>query len=127
VLQSSHRDQDVLDPASREAGHGRDTGPGRRCATGRSSRPRSVIGSEFQTGRGALGLDLPIDAWIDLEAAEAAIHQAESAIQRARWHDAWVPSHIALNVSRRPLLAGLDAPLARRTSKASRRDQAEGA
>jgi SARP family transcriptional regulator, regulator of embCAB operon len=74
------------------------------------SRLRSVIGPEILTGRGPLGLDLHVDAWIDLGVAEAAIHQAESAIQRSRWHNAWVPSHIALNISRRPLLAGLDAP-----------------
>jgi SARP family transcriptional regulator, regulator of embCAB operon len=74
------------------------------------SRLRSVIGSEMLKGRGAFGLELPVDTWIDIEAADAAVHQAESAVQRAQWQEAWAPSHIALNISRRPLLAGLDAP-----------------
>lgn len=37
------------------------------------SRLRSVIGPEILTGRGPLGLDLHVDAWIDLGVAEAAI------------------------------------------------------
>jgi hypothetical protein len=51
---------------------------------------------------------LPREAWIDLEAAAAAIHRAESAVERAAWHKAWAPSHIALNVTRRSRLPGLD-------------------
>jgi DNA-binding SARP family transcriptional activator len=44
-----------------------------------------------------------------VEAADAAIHRAESAVERGAWQEAWAPSHIALNISRRVFLAGLEA------------------
>jgi SARP family transcriptional regulator, regulator of embCAB operon len=75
-----------------------------------ASRLRRVLGAQVLQGRGELQLVLPADAWIDLEAADAAIHKAESAVERAHWHDAWAPSHIAMNISRRTLLPGSDAP-----------------
>ena len=75
-----------------------------------ASRLRRVLGDGVLQGRGRLQLVLPDVAWIDLEAADAAIHRAQSAVESARWHDAWAPSHIALNVSRRTLLPGLEAP-----------------
>lgn len=74
------------------------------------SRLRRGLSGDLLEGRGSLQLILPADAWLDVEAADAAIHQAESAVERGRWRDAWAPSHVALNVSRRTLLAGLEAP-----------------
>lgn len=73
------------------------------------SRSRRVLGDEVLQGRDSLQLVLP-GAWIDVEAADAAIHTAESAVQRGEWKEAWAPSHIALNVSRRTFMAGVDAP-----------------
>jgi DNA-binding SARP family transcriptional activator len=73
-----------------------------------TSRLQSVLGPVLQ-GRSALQLGLPGDAWIDLEAAEAAIHRAESSVEHAHWHDAWAPSHIALNISRRGFHPGFQA------------------
>lgn len=73
------------------------------------SRLRKALGNEVLQGRGALQLALPAGAWIDLEAAEAAIHRAESAVQREDWKEGWAPSHIALNVSRRRFLTGMEA------------------
>jgi DNA-binding SARP family transcriptional activator len=75
-----------------------------------ASRLRRVLGGKVLEGRGTLQLVLPDRAWIDFEAADAAIHRAESAVERSRWLEAWAPSHIALNVSRRTLLPGLEAP-----------------
>lgn len=75
-----------------------------------TSRSRRVLGNEVLQGRGALQLILDAGAWIDVEAADAAIHRAESAVQRGNWREGWAPSHIALNVSRRTFLTGLDAP-----------------
>jgi SARP family transcriptional regulator, regulator of embCAB operon len=72
------------------------------------SRLRRVLGPALK-GRGTLQLVLPRQAWIDLEAADAAIHRAESAVERAAWHEAWAPSHIALNVTRRTFLPGVNA------------------
>jgi SARP family transcriptional regulator, regulator of embCAB operon len=55
-----------------------------------------------------LKLRLPPDAWVDTEAAARAVHDAQAAV--AQQHDvrAWVASHIALNVSGRPFMAGHD-------------------
>jgi DNA-binding SARP family transcriptional activator len=75
-----------------------------------SSKLRGALTGDVLQGRGSLQLVFPADAWVDLEEADAAIHKAESAIERAEWLDAWAPSHIALNVSRRTLLPSLDRP-----------------
>jgi DNA-binding SARP family transcriptional activator len=44
------------------------------------SRLRVVLGGDVLTRRDQIRLCLPSDAWIDLEAAEEAIHRAESAV-----------------------------------------------
>lgn len=56
-----------------------------------------------------LQLRLPHDAWIDLEAATEAVHRAESAVTQADFGRAWGPSLVAVFVSDRPFLAGLEA------------------
>ena len=53
------------------------------------------------------GLD---DLWVDVEAATAALHRAESALALDCPHEAWGPSQVALFVFGRPFLAGDDAP-----------------
>lgn len=56
-----------------------------------------------------LRLALPGGAVIDVEAAAAAVHRAESAIAQSDPHRAWGPSQVALFVASRPLLPGDDA------------------
>jgi SARP family transcriptional regulator, regulator of embCAB operon len=75
-----------------------------------TSKLRRALAHDVLQGRGSLQLVFPSDVWVDLEAANAAIHRAESAVERSQWLDAWAPSHIALNVSRRTLLPGFDRP-----------------
>lgn len=70
---------------------------------------RRALGEGVLAGRSELRLCLEAGAWIDLEAAEEAIHRAESAIFRAAWTSAWGPSLAALAVSRRPFLPEVDA------------------
>jgi DNA-binding SARP family transcriptional activator len=74
------------------------------------SRLRRAIGMDAIEGRGEIRLVLPLDAWIDYEAAEEAIHRAESAVAQGRWGRAWGPSLVALFVARRGFLDGEDAP-----------------
>ena len=74
------------------------------------SRLRSAMGAELVAGRGDVRLVLPAGSWVDVEAADEAIHRAESAVGRGAWRAGWGPAHVALNVSRRPFLQGLDAP-----------------
>jgi SARP family transcriptional regulator, regulator of embCAB operon len=74
------------------------------------SRLRRAIGMDALEGRGEVRLVLPAGAWVDLEAAEEALHRAESAIAQAQWARAWGPSLVALFAARRGFLHGEDAP-----------------
>ncbi len=76
------------------------------------SRLRSLLGAEVLCGRGEIHLQLPPDAWIDLEAAEEAIHRAESAVMQGDWARGWGPSLVALFTARRGFLPRLDLPWA---------------
>jgi SARP family transcriptional regulator, regulator of embCAB operon len=72
------------------------------------SRLRTALGPGVLDGRHEVRLILPADAWVDLEAAEEAIHRAESAVAREAWSDGWGPSLVALLVARRGFLPGQD-------------------
>lgn len=74
------------------------------------SRLRSALGEEALAGRDAVELRLPEDTWIDLEAAERAILDAETAMRREIFSEAWAHAHVSLNISGRPFLAGFEAP-----------------
>ena len=50
------------------------------------------------------------DLWVDIEAAAAAVHRAESALALGDAHAAWGPSQVAMFVTGRPFLTGEDAP-----------------
>jgi SARP family transcriptional regulator, regulator of embCAB operon len=71
---------------------------------------RRALGAERLEGRSALRIVLEPDAFVDLEAADRAIHQAESAVAQGAWTGAWAPARIALNIANRGFLTGLDAP-----------------
>ena len=59
---------------------------------------------------GTVALQLPSNAWIDLEAAANALDEAEGALRRADCAAAWSLSNIAVVISRRPFLPDLEAP-----------------
>jgi DNA-binding SARP family transcriptional activator len=48
--------------------------------------------------------------WVDVEAAAASLHQAESALAQHDAHAAWGPAQVAMYVTSRPFLPGEDAP-----------------
>jgi SARP family transcriptional regulator, regulator of embCAB operon len=73
---------------------------------------RAVLGVAVLGGRGEPRLLLPPDAWVDIEAAEEAIHRAESAVAQGDWARGWGPSLIALFTARRGFLLGEDLPWA---------------
>jgi DNA-binding SARP family transcriptional activator len=56
-----------------------------------------------------LVLQLPRDAWLDVEAARETVHRAESVIVQGDFHRAWGPSQVAMFVSRRVFLPGTEA------------------
>jgi DNA-binding SARP family transcriptional activator len=74
------------------------------------SKLRKACGSGVIDGRSNLRLLLGEDAWIDVEAAEEAVHRAESAVALGDWKRAWGPSLVALFVAERDFLPGDDAP-----------------
>ncbi len=76
------------------------------------SRLRTALGSNVLCGRSEIHLELPSDAWIDLEAADEAIHRAETAVAQNDWARGWGPSLIALFTARRGFLPGEDLPWA---------------
>lgn len=53
---------------------------------------------------------LPAGAWIDLDAAADAIHEAESALRAGDPGRAYGPSAVAHHIARRPFLAGEESP-----------------
>ena len=74
------------------------------------SRLRRVLGGPSLQGRSEIRLALPPCAWIDLEAAAEAIHEAESAVALGEWARAWAPARIAYSISSRGFLPGEEAP-----------------
>ena len=76
------------------------------------SRLRTALGADVLVGRSEISVNLPNDAWIDLEAVEAAIHRAEAAVAQRDWARGWGPSLIALFTARRGFLPGEDLPWA---------------
>jgi SARP family transcriptional regulator, regulator of embCAB operon len=76
------------------------------------SRLRAVVGGDVLTGGTEVTLRLPAEAWVDIEAAQEAIHRAESAVTQRDWARGWGPSLIALFTARRGFLPGEDLPWA---------------
>lgn len=74
------------------------------------SKLRRIVGGEMLVGRSEPHLVLPGGSFVDIEAAAAAIHRAESAVAARHWTDAWGPARVALHTAGRGLLAGHDAP-----------------
>jgi DNA-binding SARP family transcriptional activator len=70
---------------------------------------RRALGASALEGRGELSLRLPPGAWIDLEAADEAVHRAESAAARGDWAGCWGPSLAAMLIAQRGFMPGFDA------------------
>jgi DNA-binding SARP family transcriptional activator len=76
------------------------------------SRLRSLLGGDVLYGRSEIKLALPPDTWVDLEAAEEAIHRAEAAVAQQDWARGWGPALIAMFTARRGFLPQEDLPWA---------------
>lgn len=63
-------------------------------------------------GRSSVRIELSPHAWVDLEAAQEALHRAESAVAREDWTAAWGPARLVQHVCDRQFLPGEDAPWA---------------
>jgi DNA-binding SARP family transcriptional activator len=69
------------------------------------SKLRSAVGADVLAGRGSVHVALPPNARVDVEAALAAVHRAESAVVQGDWARAWGAALCAQYVAARPLLA----------------------
>ena len=74
------------------------------------SKLRKALWPAVVDGRASLRVQLGAEAWVDVEAAEQAVHRAESRIALQDWGRAWGPSLAALFISERQLLPDDDAP-----------------
>ena len=76
------------------------------------SKLRRALGPGMVTGRDEPRLQLPPDAFVDIEAAAEKLHTAESAVATSDWQRAWAPARAALHTAARGFLPGVDAPWA---------------
>jgi DNA-binding SARP family transcriptional activator len=72
------------------------------------SKLRRGVGAQVVAGRAQIELLLPAGAFVDVEAALAALHRAESHVSKAEWAGAWGSASVAYDVASRPLLPGQD-------------------
>jgi len=72
------------------------------------SKLRTVLGrsASIEHAFGCYRLRLPPDAWVDVEACDAAIHEAEAALRDDRLDDAMGSALVANAIARRSFLAG---------------------
>lgn len=75
-----------------------------------SSARLSTSGVSISSEFGLYRLILPGDVWVDLEAAAAAIDQAESALRAGDTGRILGPANITSNICRRPFLPDCDGP-----------------
>lgn len=68
------------------------------------SRLRRALGANRVPAHGEVRLVLPPDAFVDVEAANEAIHRAESALRRGEWAAVWGPARVALHTALRGFL-----------------------
>ena len=64
----------------------------------------------ISVGGGAIALQLPSAAWIDVEAAANALDEGEGALRRNDINAAWGLANTAVVITRRPLLRNIEAP-----------------
>jgi SARP family transcriptional regulator, regulator of embCAB operon len=81
------------------------------------SKLRKLLPSDMLDGRAELRLNLPAEAFVDLEDAREAIHRAESALAQGNWHRAWAASMGPMFTARRGFLPDEDAEWIRDTRR----------
>jgi SARP family transcriptional regulator, regulator of embCAB operon len=74
------------------------------------SKLRRTFGQGVIEGRSTLRLHLGTGSVVDVEAAVAAAHRAESRVALGEWTQAWGPSLVALFIAERDFLPGEDLP-----------------
>ncbi len=73
-----------------------------------SVAPLKAAAVSLSRGSGQYKLSMPADTWTDLDAAAAAIDEADGAIRAGEPTRLLGPATVAVNVSRRPFLSGIE-------------------
>lgn len=81
----------------------------------RAALRRAGLDDALATSFGCYQLKLPADAWVDIEAAADAVHQAETLLANDDPRGAYTWAAVGYFVGRRPFLVGEDGPWVRRT------------
>ena len=74
------------------------------------SKLRRLLGEGSLEGRSEIRLELSREAFVDVQAARHAVHEAESLITAERWWDAYPGAVTAGAIARREFMRGEDAP-----------------
>ena len=74
------------------------------------SNLRRCLGADSLIGGSEVRLGLPTGSWVDVEAAEEAIHLGEAIAAQDDWVRAYGPAHVARYISERAFLVGHEAP-----------------
>jgi SARP family transcriptional regulator, regulator of embCAB operon len=89
--------------------------PGLRALLSKLRRTLEPAGLPTEALAHAFGcyqLRLPVDAWVDVEAAGDAVHRAEVALAAGDPHEAYGWTYVGYHITRRPFLVGEDGPWA---------------
>lgn len=71
---------------------------------------RTPLGASISVQNSGVSLQLPLDAWLDIEGASNAIDEAEGAHRRGDVKGAWSHGNVAAVIARRPFLSSEEAP-----------------
>ena len=64
----------------------------------------------IDAGTGTLGIKLPLDTWVDVEAAANALDESDGALRAGNPASAWSHANVVVSIARRPFLTDHDAP-----------------
>src|SRR5262245_13979063 len=76
----------------------------------RSLLRKTAFGAGVSMQSASVSLNLPLNAWLDIEGAANAIDEAEGAHRRGDVMSAWSHGNVAAVIARRPFLPSEDAP-----------------
>lgn len=73
-----------------------------------SALPAEQASIELRSG--TIGIRLPLDTWVDLEAAANALDESDGALRARDGAKAWGAANVVVSIARRPFLADHEAP-----------------
>ncbi len=59
---------------------------------------------------GCYQLNVPVDTWVDVDAARDSLHAAEGCLKAGQYDAGWSAAHVACHIFRRPFMVGESGP-----------------